>query len=37
MIESTLQRVVEVHTLREELEEEWNLQAIIDYVNANRS
>lgn len=35
MIESTLQRVVEVNTPREELEEEWNLQAIIDYVNAN--
>jgi preprotein translocase subunit SecA len=27
--------VVEVNTPREELEEEWNLQAIIDYVNAN--
>ncbi|MFC3886551.1 preprotein translocase subunit SecA [Bacillus songklensis] len=33
MMESTIQRVVEVNTPREELEEEWNLKAIVDYVN----
>jgi preprotein translocase subunit SecA len=35
MIESTIQRVVEVNTPREELEEEWNLKAIVDYVNGH--
>lgn len=35
MIQHTVQRVVDAHTPRHEDEEEWNLQGIIDYVNAN--
>jgi preprotein translocase subunit SecA len=35
MILSTLQRIVDAHASKNEDEEEWNLQAIIDYVNAN--
>ncbi|WP_078414304.1 preprotein translocase subunit SecA [Priestia abyssalis] len=35
MIESTIQRVVEVNTPREELEEEWNLKAIVDFANGS--
>ncbi|OLS37903.1 preprotein translocase subunit SecA [Bacillus sp. MRMR6] len=35
MIVSTLQRIVDAHASKHEDEEAWNLQAIIDYVNAN--
>lgn len=35
MILSSIQRNVDAHTPRSEDEEEWNLQGIIDYVNAN--
>lgn len=35
MIQSTVDRVVSVHTPKAEEEEEWNLQGIIDYVHAN--
>ncbi|VEF46936.1 preprotein translocase subunit SecA [Bacillus freudenreichii] len=35
MIQSVISRVVEAYTPRHEEEEEWNLQGIIDYVNAN--
>ncbi|MEW9052370.1 MAG: preprotein translocase subunit SecA [Neobacillus sp.] len=35
MILSTIQRNVDAHASKHEDEEEWNLQAIIDYVNAN--
>ncbi|MDP4169672.1 MAG: preprotein translocase subunit SecA [Bacillota bacterium] len=34
MIRGTIQRAVDVHTPRHEEEEEWDLQSIIDYVNA---
>jgi preprotein translocase subunit SecA len=35
MIQSVIERVVNAHTPKEELPEEWNLKGIIDYVNAN--
>jgi preprotein translocase subunit SecA len=35
MIISTIQRNVDAHANKHEDEEEWNLQGIIDYVNAN--
>ncbi len=35
MIQSTIQRNVEAHANKHEDEEEWNLQGIIDFVNAN--
>ncbi|QPA30681.1 preprotein translocase subunit SecA [Thermaerobacillus caldiproteolyticus] len=35
MIQSVIERVVNAHTPREELPEEWDLKGIIDYANAN--
>ena len=35
MIQSVIERVVNAHTPKEELPEEWNLKGIIDYINAN--
>ncbi|MCJ8007634.1 preprotein translocase subunit SecA [Lederbergia wuyishanensis] len=35
MIVSVIERVVSIHTPSNEEEEQWNLQGIIDYVNAN--
>ncbi len=35
MAKTLIERVVEAHTPKEELEEEWNLEAIIDFVDAN--
>ncbi|MBA4495357.1 preprotein translocase subunit SecA [Paenactinomyces guangxiensis] len=35
MAKATIQRVVEAHTSKEELEEEWDLDAIIDFAEAN--
>jgi preprotein translocase subunit SecA len=35
MILSVIERVVESHTPKEELPEDWNLKGIIDYVDAN--
>jgi preprotein translocase subunit SecA len=35
MIFSTIQRTVDAHASKREEEEEWNLQGIIDYINAN--
>jgi preprotein translocase subunit SecA len=35
MIQSVIERVVQTHTPEEEAPEDWNLQGIIDYVNAN--
>ncbi|WP_257350284.1 preprotein translocase subunit SecA [Pseudalkalibacillus decolorationis] len=34
MIKSTVERIVEAHTPEEEVEEDWDLKAIIDYGNA---
>ena len=35
MIQSVIERVVRMHTPDEEMPEEWNVQAIVDYVQAN--
>lgn len=35
MIQSVIERVVRTHTPDEEMPEEWNVQAIVDYVQAN--
>ncbi|WP_315906267.1 preprotein translocase subunit SecA [Priestia koreensis] len=35
MILATIRRVVEVNTPREELDEDWNLKAVIDYLQGN--
>jgi preprotein translocase subunit SecA len=35
MIQSVIERVVNTHTPKEELPEDWDLKGIIDYVNAN--
>jgi preprotein translocase subunit SecA len=35
MIQSVIERVVNAHTPKEELPEDWDLKGIIDYVNAN--
>ncbi|WP_110112512.1 preprotein translocase subunit SecA [Bacillus sp. CGMCC 1.16541] len=35
MVRSTIERVVEANAPRKELEEEWNLKAIVDYMAAN--
>jgi preprotein translocase subunit SecA len=35
MIHSTIERVVAAHTPQEELEEDWNIQGLVEYVNAN--
>ncbi|KIQ95165.1 hypothetical protein LH47_00712 [Anoxybacillus thermarum] len=35
MIQSVIERVVRMHTPEDELPEEWNVQAIVDYVQAN--
>ncbi|HEY2421546.1 MAG TPA: preprotein translocase subunit SecA [Neobacillus sp.] len=35
MVHATIQRTVDAHAPSHEEEEEWNLQGIIDYVNAN--
>jgi preprotein translocase subunit SecA len=35
MILSVIERIVESHTPKEELPEDWNLKGIIDYVDAN--
>lgn len=35
MIERTINRIVSAHASSHEPEEEWNLQAIVDYVDAN--
>ncbi len=34
MIKSTVERIVEAHTPEEEVQEDWDLQAILDYANA---
>ncbi|HEX7064440.1 MAG TPA: preprotein translocase subunit SecA [Bacillales bacterium] len=34
MIHSTIERIVKAHTPEDQVPEEWNLQAIIDYANA---
>jgi preprotein translocase subunit SecA len=35
MIQSVIERVVNAHTPKEEMPEDWDLKGIIDYVNAN--
>lgn len=35
MIRSTIERVVTTHTPKAELEEDWDLKAIVDYMNSN--
>ena len=35
MIEGTINRVVQAHTPNEQLQEEWNLEGIIDFLEAN--
>ncbi|AKS39486.1 preprotein translocase subunit SecA [Anoxybacillus gonensis] len=35
MIQSVIERVVRTHTPEDEMPEEWNVQAIVDYVQAN--
>lgn len=35
MIQSVIERVVRMHTPDEDMPEEWNVQAIVDYVQAN--
>ncbi|EPZ39921.1 MULTISPECIES: preprotein translocase subunit SecA [Anoxybacillus] len=35
MIQSVIERVVRMHTPEDEMPEEWNVQAIVDYVQAN--
>ncbi|MBW7651592.1 preprotein translocase subunit SecA [Anoxybacillus sp. ST4] len=35
MIQSVIERVVHTHTPDEEMPEEWNVQAIVDYMQAN--
>ena len=35
MIKSTIERIVDAHTPKDELPEEWDLSPIIDYANAN--
>ncbi|OOE03602.1 preprotein translocase subunit SecA [Anoxybacillus kestanbolensis] len=35
MIQSVIERVVRMHTPDEEMPEEWNVQAIVDYVQVN--
>ncbi|YCA43464.1 preprotein translocase subunit SecA [Bacillus sp. JZ8] len=35
MIRSTIERVVATHTPKAELEEDWDLKAIVDYMNSN--
>ncbi|SEM78287.1 preprotein translocase subunit SecA [Lihuaxuella thermophila] len=35
MAKAVIERVVEAHTPKEELEEEWNLEAITDFVDGN--
>ncbi|WP_411333938.1 preprotein translocase subunit SecA [Metabacillus indicus] len=35
MVSSTVERVVAMYTPREELPEDWNLEGLIDYLNAN--
>src|SRR5690606_7443401 len=35
MIKSSLERVVNAHTPKEEVQEDWNYKGIIDHVNAN--
>lgn len=35
MLKSTIERAVGMYTPKEEVEEDWNLEGIIDYMNAN--
>jgi preprotein translocase subunit SecA len=35
MIQATIDRIVEIHCPEEEVPEEWDLQAVVDYVHAN--
>ena len=35
MITPVIERIVEAHCPKEEIPEEWELQAIVDYVNGN--
>jgi preprotein translocase subunit SecA len=35
MIEGTINRVVQAHTPNEQLQEEWNVEGIVDFVEAN--
>ncbi|MEH7475548.1 preprotein translocase subunit SecA, partial [Priestia megaterium] len=35
MIEGTINRVVQAHTPNEQLQEEWNLEGVIDFLEAN--
>ncbi|GGE81730.1 preprotein translocase subunit SecA [Priestia taiwanensis] len=35
MVKATIGRVVAMHTPAEELEEDWNVKGLVDYVNAN--
>ncbi|MFC0273377.1 preprotein translocase subunit SecA [Metabacillus herbersteinensis] len=35
MLRSSIERLVSAHTPKEELQEEWSLDGVVDYVNAN--